>query len=104
MDAVPDLTGSLRVLEALKAESVAASDGPRQWWNGPLDVEGLALGAVQAAVTSLNALVGEPGRYSLASGATAASFDSLGHLRISGVKPEDASNLASVHYPPDFGH
>nr|WP_246223867.1 hypothetical protein [Pseudarthrobacter psychrotolerans] len=88
MDSVPDLTGGLRVLEALKDQPVAPSDGPRQWWNGPLDVEGLALGAVQAAATSLNALVGVPGRYSLASGATAASFDSLGHLRISGVKPE----------------
>ena len=88
MDAVPDLTGSLRVLEALQAQPVAPADGPRQWWNGPLDVEGLALGAVQATATSLNALVGVPGRYSLASGATAASFDSLGHLRIAGGKPE----------------
>ncbi len=88
MESVPDLTGSLRVLEALKAQPGAPSDGPRQWWNGPLDVEGLALGAVQAAATSLNALVGVPGRYSLASGATAASFDSLGHLRIAGGKPE----------------
>lgn len=88
MDSVPDLTDSLRVVEALKAQPVAPSNGPRQWWKGPLDVEGLALGAVQAAATSLNALVGVPGRYSLGSGATAAAFDSLGHLRIAGVKPE----------------
>ena len=87
MVSVPDLTGSLRVLKALKAQPVAPSDGPRQWWNGSLDVEGLALGAVQAAATSLNALVGVPGRYSLESGSTAASFDSLGHLRIAGGKP-----------------
>ncbi|WP_193342914.1 hypothetical protein [Pseudarthrobacter sp. AB1] len=57
MDSVPDLTGSLRVLDALEAQPVAPANGPRQWWNGPLDVEGLALGAVQAAATSLNALV-----------------------------------------------
>jgi crotonobetainyl-CoA:carnitine CoA-transferase CaiB-like acyl-CoA transferase len=88
VESVPDLTGSLRILAAMKAQPVAPSDGPRRWWNGPLDVEGLALGAVQAAATSLNALVGVPGRYSLASGATAASFDSLGHLRIAGGKPE----------------
>ncbi|WP_348994459.1 hypothetical protein [Pseudarthrobacter sp. AL20] len=40
MESVPDLTGSLRVVEALKAQPVAPSDGPRQWWKGPLDVGG----------------------------------------------------------------
>ncbi|WP_426985999.1 CoA transferase [Pseudarthrobacter sp. Y6] len=101
MDSVPDLTGSLRVLEALKAQPVAPSDGPRQWWNGLLDVEGLALGAVQAAATSLNALVGVPGRYTLASGSTAASFDSLGHLRIAGVKPEGFAPMSGFRRTSD---
>ncbi|MET3164354.1 UNVERIFIED_ORG: crotonobetainyl-CoA:carnitine CoA-transferase CaiB-like acyl-CoA transferase [Arthrobacter sp. UYEF10] len=101
MDSVPDLTGSLRVLEALKAQPVAPSNGPRQWWNGPLDIEGLALGAVQAAATSLNALVGVPGRYSLASGATAASFDSLGHLRIAGGKPEGFAPMSGFRRTSD---
>jgi crotonobetainyl-CoA:carnitine CoA-transferase CaiB-like acyl-CoA transferase len=101
MYAVPDLTGSLRVLEALKAQPVAPSDGPRHWWNGPLEVEGLALGAVQAAATSLNALVGVPGRYALASGSTAASFDSLGHLRIAGVKPEGFAPMSGFRRTSD---
>ncbi|RAX45435.1 CoA transferase [Arthrobacter sp. AQ5-06] len=101
MDSVPDLTGSLRVLEALKAQPVAPSDGPRQWWNGLLDVEGLALGVVQAAATSLNALVGVPGRYALASGSTAASFDSLGHLRIAGVKPERFAPMSGFRRTSD---
>ncbi|WP_255771145.1 CoA transferase [Pseudarthrobacter sulfonivorans] len=88
MGSVPDLTASLRVLAALKAEPVAPWEGPRRWWHGPLDVEGLALGAVQAAATALNALTDSPGRYGLAAGSTAASFDSLGHLRIAGRKAE----------------
>ncbi|MCO4273930.1 hypothetical protein NG701_05710 [Pseudarthrobacter sp. HLT3-5] len=101
MDSVPDLTGSLRVLGALKAQPVAPSDGPRQWWKGPLDVEGLALGAVQAAATSLNALAGVPGRYSLASGATAPAFDSLGHLRIAGEKPEGFAPMSGLRRTSD---
>ncbi|MCO4236466.1 CoA transferase [Pseudarthrobacter sp. MDT3-28] len=101
MDSVPDLTGSLRVVEALEAQPVAPSNGPRQWWKGPLDVEGLALGAVQAAATSLNALVGVPGRYSLASGATAAAFDSLGHLRVAGVKPEGFAPMSGFRRTSD---
>jgi crotonobetainyl-CoA:carnitine CoA-transferase CaiB-like acyl-CoA transferase len=101
MDSVPDLTGSLRVLGTLKAQPVAPSDGPRQWWNGPLDVEGLALGAVQAAATSLNALAGVPARYTLASGSTAASFDSLGHLRIAGVKPEGFAPMSGFRRTSD---
>ncbi|WP_116116019.1 CoA transferase [Austwickia chelonae] len=32
--------------------------GPRVWWVGPLDVEGLLLGALQAALTAANNLLG----------------------------------------------
>ncbi|MEV7662358.1 CoA transferase [Paenarthrobacter sp. NPDC089316] len=88
MDTVPDLTSSLCSLEALKASTPATSTGLRRWWNGALDVEGLALGSVQAAATALEALTGFPGRYSVSSGPVAASFDSLGHLRIDGAKPQ----------------
>ncbi|ABM07138.1 putative acyl-CoA transferase, CAIB/BAIF family [Paenarthrobacter aurescens TC1] len=84
MESVPDLTAGLREVEALRKEQPAACSGSRRWWGGGLDVEGLALGSVQSAATALNALTGSPGRYSVDSGLTAASFDSLGHLRIAG--------------------
>ncbi len=88
MEPFPDLTDSLRGFEALRAAPPAGCFGPRRWWGGPLDVEGLALGSVQAAATALQALTGMAGRYAVASGPTAASFDSLGHLRMSGSKPQ----------------
>jgi crotonobetainyl-CoA:carnitine CoA-transferase CaiB-like acyl-CoA transferase len=101
VETVPDLTASVRVLDALRAEPAAQWDGPRQWWHGPLDVEGLALGAVQAAATALNALTAAPGRYSLAAGSTAAAFDSLGHLRIAGKKPEGFAPLSGFRPTSD---
>ncbi|MFF2840918.1 CoA transferase [Paenarthrobacter sp. NPDC057981] len=85
---VPDLASSLRSLEALRAVTPTATTGLRKWWHGALDVEGLALGSVQAAATALEALTGSTGRYSVSSGPVAASFDSLGHLRINGAKPQ----------------
>lgn len=88
MESIPDLTVPLRELAALRKEQPAVCIGSRRWWGGVLDVEGLALGSVQAAATALNALTGSPGRYSVDSGLTAASFDSLGHLRIEGRKPQ----------------
>lgn len=101
MESVPDLTASLRVLEAVRTQSAAHVAGPRQWWHGRLDVEGLALGAVQAAATSLNAISDVPGRYSLAAGSTAASFDSLGHLRIAGKKPEGFAPMSGFRRTSD---
>jgi len=91
MESVPDLTGSLRSLEAL-GPAIPVTPmipvGLRRWWGGGLDVEGLALGSVQAAATALEALTGFTGTYSVSSGPVAASFDSLGHLRIAGAKPQ----------------
>ncbi|MFE4198531.1 CoA transferase [Paenarthrobacter sp. NPDC056912] len=87
MDSVPDLSRSLRGIAALSRQPVAPVSGPRRWWGGALDVEGLALGSVQAAATALNALTGSAGMYSVASGPTGASFDSLSYLRIDGRKP-----------------
>jgi crotonobetainyl-CoA:carnitine CoA-transferase CaiB-like acyl-CoA transferase len=101
VESVPDLTASLRALDALGAQPAALWAGPRQWWHGPLDVEGLALGAVQAAATALNALTAAPGRYALAAGLTAASFDSLGHLRIGGKKPEGFASLSGFRRTSD---
>jgi crotonobetainyl-CoA:carnitine CoA-transferase CaiB-like acyl-CoA transferase len=100
-ESVPDLTGSLRVLEAMKSQPAAPTSGPRRWWDGPLDVEGLALGAVQAAATALNVLVAAPGRYSCAAGPTAAAFDSLGHLRIAGRRPAGFAPLSGFRPTSD---
>nr|WP_236557669.1 CoA transferase [Arthrobacter sp. 9AX] len=58
--------------------------GPRRWWGGPLDVEGLALGSVGAAAAALNVLTGLPGRFATTSALAAAAFDSFTHLRIDG--------------------
>jgi hypothetical protein len=101
VETVPDLTASLRVLDALRAQPGGPWEGPRQWWHGPLDVEGLALGAVQAAATALNALTATPGRYTVTAGSTAASFDSLGHLRIGGKKPEGFAPLSGFRPTSD---
>ncbi|PRB36682.1 CoA transferase [Arthrobacter sp. MYb23] len=88
MESVPDLTAGLGEVEALRNVQPASCTGSRRWWGGPLDVEGLALGSVHSAATALNVLTGSPRRYSVDSGLTAASFDSLGHLRIAGRKPQ----------------
>lgn len=100
MQSVPDLTGSLRVLNAMQSLALAPLTGPRRWWGGPLDVEGLAAGAVQAAATALNALTAT-GRYSSAAGPVAAAFNSLGHLRIAGTKPEGFAPLSGFRPTAD---
>ncbi|UVJ41585.1 CoA transferase [Arthrobacter sp. CJ23] len=101
MDTVPDLTQSLRILESVRAQSPAPCTGPRRWWRGELDVEGLALGAVRAAATALNALTNNAGRYSVEAGSTAASFDSLGHLRIAGLKAEAFAPMSGFRRTSD---
>lgn len=61
--------------------------GPRRWWDGPLDVEGLAVGSVAAAASAANALAAARGstwRSFVASGLVGASFGSIGRLRIGG--------------------
>jgi hypothetical protein len=66
------------------AEAAASWSGPRRWWGGALDVEGLALGSVEAAAAALNLLAGTPGRFGTTAALTAGGFDSYGHLRIEG--------------------
>ncbi|WP_083292288.1 CoA transferase [Arthrobacter sp. SW1] len=100
MEAVPDLTASLRVLPALRSQERAHCSGPRTWWSGPLDVEGLALGAVQAAATALNALTSST-RHSIDSVRVAAAFDSLGHLRINGRRAEGFASMSGFRRTAD---
>ncbi|SHV38916.1 CAIB/BAIF family acyl-CoA transferase [Mycobacteroides abscessus subsp. abscessus] len=73
--------------------AVAPCTGPRHWWGGQLDVEGLALGSVQAALTAANiACTGE--RLSTDSRAVAAAFASLDHLRVDGRQPVGFAELS----------
>ncbi|HWC23119.1 MAG TPA: CoA transferase [Flexivirga sp.] len=61
--------------------------GPRRWWDGPLDVEGLAVGSVAAAASAANALAAarnSPWRAFVPSGLVGASFGSIGRLRVAG--------------------
>lgn len=106
MEPIPDLGSSLRSLEVMSAEPTAPWTGSRRWWAPAagvpgLDVEGLALGAVRAAATALNALTGTTGRYSVGAGPTAAAFDSLGHLKIAGQKPEGFAPLSGFRRTAD---
>ncbi|YCH08704.1 CoA transferase [Arthrobacter sp. alpha11c] len=106
MELVPDLGSSLRALKVMSAQPTAPWTGSRRWWASAdgvpaLDVEGLALGAVRAAATALNALTGTTLRYSVAAGPTAAAFDSLGHLRIGGQKPEGFAPLSGFRRTAD---
>lgn len=65
----------------------APIEGPRRWWNGPLDVEGLAVGAVRSAVAAANQLAAQRGSSwggSVDSALVGASFDSIALLRRDG--------------------
>lgn len=68
--------------------------GARRWWNGPLDVEGLALQSVAAVTDALGELTGQPDRYAVSTPATAAAFNSLGHLRVDGRAPRGFAPLS----------
>ena len=74
---------------------------PRRWWAGPLDVEGLALHSVAAAAEALNQYARTPGRFSTTSGLAAAAFDSFGHLRIAGRKPQGFAPLSGFRETSD---
>ena len=82
------------VIGASPEDSVAPHHGPRRWWPGPLDVEGLALGALQAVATALHRYPAGRARFSVTSAPVAASFNSLGHLRIAGVTPDGFAELS----------
>lgn len=100
METVPALLDSLRALPALAAVAPASWDGPRRWWHGPLDVEGLAIGSVQAAATALNALT-TSSRYTVSTHRTASSFDSLGHLGIDGKPAVGFAGLSGFRQTSD---
>lgn len=102
--AVPALYQWLEpALGPIAAAAVPVPTGPRSWWGGVLDVEGLALGSVQAAVVGLHHLAGEVARgVGLDAAGVAASFASLSLLRVEGRAPEGFA-LLSGFFPTAEG-
>lgn len=98
-DPVPDLCRYFLPLLPQVTEPASWS-GPRWWWGGPLDVEGLALGSMQAVSTALSALA--PGcRVTNTSPGVAAWFNSFAHLRISGSPIQGFGPLAGFRRAAD---
>lgn len=100
-DAAPPDTGGLLGLRRFLAPALGDvpepadwSSGPRTWWAGALDVEGLALGSLGALIAALTALaetrgdVASGSRVSTSSALAAASFDSIRRLRVDGTPPD----------------
>ena len=78
------------VLGALAAHEPVAWSGPRSWWAGPLDVEGLAVASVTLALRAACVLAkerGHPIRLGTAADRVAGAFGSLAHLRVDGRAP-----------------
>ncbi|GLY19023.1 putative L-carnitine dehydratase [Kineosporia sp. NBRC 101677] len=76
-----------RILPPFELGAGEALYGPRRWWGGPLDVEGLALASVGLAAAAVDDLLQRPGAVRASSPRIAAAFDSLGHLRVAGRQP-----------------
>ena len=91
MAAVAPLFSDLAAAVDLDPSQAAPIRGPRLWWCGPLDVEGLALGSAQAAATGLSHLTGRD--FSVDAETVAASFASISHLRVNGRRPQ----LSLIH-------
>ncbi|MDO5618104.1 CoA transferase [Kocuria sp.] len=68
--------------------------GFQRVWDGPLAVEQLAVQSVEAVTQALGRLTDSTDRYTVSAPATFAAFDSLGHLRIAGRRPEGFAPLS----------
>ncbi len=78
--------------------------GPRWWWAGRLDVEGLALGSLQALATAVSAEATHAGtgsRITLTSEGVAAAFASFTHLRVNGAAPAGFAPLSGFRRAAD---
>lgn len=98
-----DLGAQLDPVLGTAAVDRPAVGGPRWWWSGRLDVEGLALGSVGAVLRALGAhSAGGPTRtFSTSSAAVAAWFGSVGHLRIDGRAPQVWAPMSGFHRTSD---
>lgn len=81
--------------------------GPRWWWAGALDVEGLTLGSIGALISALAGLDDARGeaasgsRVSTSSALAAASFDSIRRLRVNGAPPDIWAPMSGFHRAGD---
>ena len=94
-----ELSRSLEPLLGKADPSESFWAGPRVWWGGPLDVEGLALGSVGAVAAAL-------GAHAAASATTtselvAASFDSIRQLRLNGSAADIWAPMSGFHETGD---
>lgn len=102
-DQVPALWKDLDALFPT-ATKPASWSGPRWWWAGPLDVEGLALASMQALATAVVEGASAAGRgieASFSSLGVAAWFDSFTHLRISGAPIQGFAALSGFRQAAD---
>ena len=97
------LRAALEPLLGADGELAVSRTGPRRWWQGPLDVEGLALGSAEAVAVALGALGGDraTSRISLDSSVVAASFGSFEALRVDGAQREGFAPLSGFHRTAD---
>lgn len=81
----------------------ASRTGPRWWWAGPLDVEGLALGSAEAFASALGALdpSADSARFTLDASVVAASFGSFSHLRVDDTPCVGFAPLSGFHRTAD---
>lgn len=92
LDDLPDAAGVPRI------------EGPRRWWEGSLDVEGLAIESVRlalragGAVASARGLRVEPGTSTYAVGL---AFGSINHLRVDGREPQGFAPLSGYFETAD---
>ncbi|GAB79022.1 CoA-transferase family III [Austwickia chelonae] len=83
------------VLGDIAPTRIAPILGPRMWWAGPLDVEGLLLGALQAALTAANDLL-DHDRFAVDARQLSTWTASPEHLRV------DGRPLHPVEHPTRF--
>ncbi|GAB6903157.1 CoA transferase [Kineosporia succinea] len=86
-----------QILPPVEIDAGEPGRGPRRWWGGPLDVEGLALASVGLAGAAVDTLVGRPGALRASPPRIAAAFDSLGHLEIVGPPGSSGRGGAPGH-------
>ncbi|MCC9179636.1 CoA transferase [Mycolicibacterium mageritense] len=99
---IPDLYRWLApAIGPIDDADAARVSGPRSWWGGPLDVEGLALGSVRTALTAAQLAFGRTERFHTDSASVAAAFASLDHLRVAGRAPEGFAPMSGYFQARD---
>lgn len=88
----------------LPAASTVRADGPRRWWTGPLDVEGLTMASVGLALRTaavVSAARGLTVRIDTTSYAAGLAFGSIGHLRVEGREVQGFAPLSGFFETAD---